>query len=322
MALIGDGPRLRIWNCRHCRFERKDEGRNGESSRKHARAGGDAEVRGRVDKPEGAEEATGRGRGQRDNGRGGRPALRGRRQQPQRLPRAQPGHVHGRHHAAHTKAEDRQLLPRGRRRALPARRPRRGGGGGRDVRDGHVDPQGAARRRASRQGPGRIAHPVPVARRHLHQVPPRRPRGLHRRGHRNRLRRGRVAARAGPGRSGHRVLRLVGGVPARHQGPRRPRRPARDLRRPQGPGQGNGRGVPGRVVAALRRAPDARLHARGRLALAQEARGAHNVARLPREGRGDRPRHVPRHLRHAARVPPQGRRPTSQRRPSPTRWRT
>ena len=259
--------------------------------------------------------------------------MRGRRQQPQRLPRAQPGHVRGRYHAAHTQAEDRQLLPRGRRRALPARRPRRGGGGGRDVRDGHIDPQGAARRRearhlevverpgqrdssepgrgrrrASRQGPGRIAHPVPVARRHLRQMPPRRPRGLHRRGHRDRLRRGRVAAGAGPGRRGHGVLRFVGGVPARHQGPRRPWRPARDLGRPQGPDQGHRRGVPGRVVAALRRAPDARLHARGGIALAQEARGAHNVARLPREGRGDRPRHVPRRLRHAARLLPQGRR--------------
>ena len=36
-----------------------------------------------------------------------------------------------------------------------------------------------------------------------------------------------------------------------------------------------------------------------------EARGAHNVARIPREGRGDRPRHVPRRLRHAARMLPQ-----------------
>lgn len=66
---MGNGPRLRIWNCRHCRFKRKDEGRNGESSGKHAQAGGDAEVRGRVDKPEGADEAPGRGRGQRHNGR-------------------------------------------------------------------------------------------------------------------------------------------------------------------------------------------------------------------------------------------------------------
>ena len=133
---MGNGPRLRIWNCRHYRFKRKDESRNGESSRKHARTGGDAEARGRVDKPERADEAPGRGRGQRHNGRRGRPAVRGRRQQPQRLPRAQPGHMRGRHHAAHTQAEDRQLLPRGRRRALSARRPRRGGGGGRDVRDG------------------------------------------------------------------------------------------------------------------------------------------------------------------------------------------
>lgn len=34
---MGNGPRLRIWDCRHCRFKRKDEGSNGESSRKHAR---------------------------------------------------------------------------------------------------------------------------------------------------------------------------------------------------------------------------------------------------------------------------------------------
>ena len=50
---MGSGPRLRIWNCRHYRFERKDEGRNGESSRKHARVGDDAEVRGRLEQPEG-----------------------------------------------------------------------------------------------------------------------------------------------------------------------------------------------------------------------------------------------------------------------------
>ena len=42
----------------------------------------------------------------------------GGRKQPQRLPRAQSRHVRGRHHDAHTQAQDGQLLPRGRRRAV------------------------------------------------------------------------------------------------------------------------------------------------------------------------------------------------------------
>ncbi len=202
----------------------------------------------------------------------------GRRQQPQRLPRAQPGHVCRRHHDEDTEAEVGELLPRGRGRALSARRPRGRVGGGRDVRHRHLDAQGAAhsgeagdiqavegpgqhhsegprRRRGRAHGPrsGRCAHPVPVARRHLRQVPPRRPRGLHRRGHRDRLRRGRLAPRAGSVGGGHRVVRLVARVPAPHQGPRRPRRAARDLRCAQGPGQRRRGGVPGRLLAEMRR---------------------------------------------------------------------
>lgn len=182
--------------------------------------------------------------------------MRRRRQQPQRLPRAQPGHVRRRHHAAHTQAAQRQLLPRGRRRALPASRPRRGLGGGRDARHGHVDAQGAARRRearhfqiiegpgqrdsaqpgrrrrrAARAGSGRIAHAVPVARCHVREVQARRARLLDGRGRGDRLRRGRLAACAGPARRGHRVIRLVARLPARDQGAR-PRAPSPPAGRP------------------------------------------------------------------------------------------
>ena len=76
----------------------------------------------------------------------GRPAVRGRCQQPQRLPRAQPGHARRRHHDEDTEAEVGELLPRGHGRALPARRPCGRVGGGQDVRHRHLDAQGAAHR--------------------------------------------------------------------------------------------------------------------------------------------------------------------------------
>ncbi len=97
------------------------------------------------------------------------------------------------------------------------------------------------------------------------QVPAGGPRGVHGRRDRDRPRRGRPEARPGDVGRRHRVLRLVARVPARGQVPRRPRRPPRRVRRPPGPRQGGGRGLPGRRLAALRGAPDARPHARGRL---------------------------------------------------------
>lgn len=64
--------------------------------------------------------------------------------------------------------------------------------------------------------------------------------------------------------------------------------------------------LPGCRLAALRRAPDARLHARGRVAHAQGARGAHPVAGLPRQGRAGGGGHVPRRRRDAGVLLPQG----------------
>ena len=71
-----------------------------------------------------------------------------------------------------------------------------------------------------------------LARRHLRQVPPRGPRGVHRRCHRHRLRRGRLEARPGRRRGGHRVVRLVAGLPQKGPRPRRLRGGARRLGRP------------------------------------------------------------------------------------------
>ena len=206
-----------------------------------------------------------------------------------RLPREVARHLRRHVDAAHPQAALRQLLPRGRARALPARRPRPRGRRGRDVRHGHEHPQGAEGGREdgrlqALEGPGerhrlelgrryrgpmrkaarRLAGALRLARRDLRQVPPRGARRLHRRGHRHRLRCGRLEARPGRRRGRHRVLRLVARLPAGHPLARGGGRAARRLGRPPGARPGARRGLPGRRVAALRGPPHARLHARGR----------------------------------------------------------
>lgn len=214
---------------------------------------------------------------------------------------------------------------------LPACRPRARGGRGRDVRDRHQHQEGAEDsredgHREARQGPRerhrreprrrdsgpcrrparRPRHPLHLARRHLRQVPQGRTGGLDRGGHGDRLRRVRLEARAGDIRGGHGVLRIVARLPAEAARPRRDRHRARRLRCPQGPGQGHRRGLPGRRMAALRGAPDARLHARGRLLAAQAPRRQDRLPGLPRQGRRHRRGHVPRGLRDAGGVLPEG----------------
>lgn len=66
------------------------------------------------------------------------------------------------------------------------------------------------------------------------------------------------------------------------------------------------RGLPGRRMAALRRPPHARLHARGGLPAAEAPRGQDRLAGVPRARRRHRDRHVPRGVRHAGRVLPEG----------------
>ena len=63
--------------------------------------------------------------------------------QPKRLPREVARHLRRHAAGAHPRAALRQLLPGGRARAPPARRPRPRGRRGRDVRHGHQHPQGA-----------------------------------------------------------------------------------------------------------------------------------------------------------------------------------
>ena len=63
---------------------------------------------------------------------------------------------------------------------------------------------------------------------------------------------------------------------------------------------------PGLRVAAPRGPPHARLHARGRLLAAQAPRGQDRVAGVPRARRRHRDGHVPRGVRHAGGVLPQG----------------
>lgn len=83
-------------------------------------------------------------------------------------------------------------------------------------------------------------------------------------------------------------------------------RATRRLGRPPGARPGARRGLPGRRVAALRGPPHARLHARGRLLAAQAPRGQDRVAGVPRARRRHRDGHVPRGVRHAGGVLPQG----------------
>ena len=96
--------------------------------------------------------------GQRHHGRGGRPALRRWGQQQERLQGPRPRDVRGHAQPENPQAQDGQLLPRGRPRALPARRPRARRGGSRDVRHRHQHQEGAEDsredgHREARQGP-------------------------------------------------------------------------------------------------------------------------------------------------------------------------
>lgn len=92
-----EGERPSPWNLelRHNGFLERTKTAMEGSIRKRAGAVGDAEVLERVGEPEGAHEAHRRGRRERDHRRQGRPAVLERRQQPQRLPRAQPGQCVG-----------------------------------------------------------------------------------------------------------------------------------------------------------------------------------------------------------------------------------
>ena len=162
--------------------------------------------------------------------------MRGAEEHEERLPRAQAQDLRGHAHAQGSQAEKRQLLPRGRDRALPEGRPSARGRRGRDVRHGHQHQKGPedsreAGRRQALQGPGerhcpepgrrrgRAALPrplghqnaLPLARRHLREVQKGRACCLNRRRHGHRLRRRGLEARAGDIGRGHRVLRLLEG---------------------------------------------------------------------------------------------------------------
>ena len=87
-----------------------------------------------------------------------------------RLPREVARHLRRHADAAHPRAALRQLLPGGRARAPPARRPRPRGRRGRDVRHGHQHPQGAEGGREdgrlqALEGPGE-RHRLEPGRRH------------------------------------------------------------------------------------------------------------------------------------------------------------
>lgn len=144
----------------------------------------------------------------------------------------------------------------------------------------------------------------PVARRHLRQVPGRRPLGLPSRRDRHRARRHGPQALPGRGLRRHRVPRRLEGVPVRPARPRRGRRrgrgAARGVGRPRRARVGDSRDVPMGGLAALRHAPDAQRRRprpqeggpedrargdEGRLRPEEPARGA---GALPEGGRGGR----------------------------------
>lgn len=83
-----------------------------------------------------------------------------------------------------------------------------------------VEP-GRRRRGARRKAPRRHDGTLRMARSYLRQVPPLRLRRLHRCGHGHRLRYGRLEARPGRRRGGHRVIRLVSRLPQEDPRPRR-----------------------------------------------------------------------------------------------------
>lgn len=258
----------------------KGDDRNAELTRRAPHGAGDAgasaQVPGRLDQHAGADTPADGVDSQRGDERGGGRVLR-RGELPQRPPRALAADLRGHAGAQGPQAEAGQLLPRGRAGALPEGRQGAGRRGGRDVRHGHEHPQGAAGGREdgrgeALQGPGgrdrprpgrrrlRAALPrsvglpdaLPVAGRDLREVQEGRPGRLRRRRHRDRLRRARLEARAGPVGGGHRVARLLVGVPEGREGPRGRRRDARHLGRSRGAHEGDRRGLPGRRGSAAR----------------------------------------------------------------------
>ena len=298
-ALRWKRPLPRIDFCRSKRFERKATATDGHSTGKGSFAKPPVQG-GRHDRPRRARQDAAGGDGQPDNGLAGRRAVR-RGQPPQRLPRARAADPGRRDHAADTEAAGGDVLPRRADQALLSGRPshgrRRQGG----LRPGALDPQDReGRKRAGVRQPeplARLAHdvrprrggrgaqrgalrrdgvPLPVARRHVPQLPGRGPRAVQGHGHGHRLRRRRLEAVRGLRRGGHRIGRVVEVVPARPAQTGRARRQVRRLRRARGARPGYIRGLPGGGVAALHRAPRAR-----RRGLVPEEGGQGGRARRP-----------------------------------------
>lgn len=254
----------------HCTMQRtgSEEARARGARGVHRPAGVRQEVPG--DPPELARLGEGR-RGVRGALRRAQPRAH---QQPQRLPGAGPAHARGGHKGQDPEAEDGDVLPRGPHRALLPGGPRARRRGGRDVRARHLHAQG----RGGGGGPRRVVHVevpglapvrepglrgrrvppaalrrravrVPVARRHLRQVPGRRALGLPGRRDRHRARRHGAQALPRRGLRRHRVLRRLEGVPLRPALPRRRRRrgrgAARRVGRPRGAAPGHRGVVPG-----------------------------------------------------------------------------
>ena len=222
------------------------------------------------------------GEGRRGVQRPLRGARRGARQLAQRLPGAGALDRRGRRHPQDSEAAPRLVLPRGPDRALLQGGPGARRGGGRDVRHGDIDAQGGGRRGRARREvdvevagvapvrvPGRRGGRVqeaalrrgalrlPVARRHLREVPRGGALGVPGRRDRDRARRHGPQALRRRGLRGHGEPRRVEGVPLRPEGARRRRRAPRRLGRPRRAREGDSRDVPRSGLAALRHAPHA-----------------------------------------------------------------
>ena len=313
------------------RFEKKGHGHHGHSTGK--RDAGEPPGQGRRDsRPHGARAAGPGVDTQPGDGRAGRRAVRGGEQE-ERLPGADAAHGRRGDHAPDTEAQGGELLPGRHREALLARGPGDGRLRARGVRAGALDQEDREGRRGPRvRAPlavARVAHdrrprrggrldarralrrgalPLPLARRDLPQVPRRGARAVQGRRHRHRVRRGRVEEVRRLRVRRRRERELVEGVPQGPQAPRRLGREVRHLRRPRGPRPGGLRGLPGRRLAALHRAPRAR-----RRRLVQPPRrprlragGAQGGVRRARAVAG--PRRLPQGLRGAGRDVGAGRR--------------